>query len=77
MSKNHIYWRGGGLRFGKLTMTETDLELVDEDPSDPFDFSADHWNDQLVAGYSKNTPNRGLKAHVPDYNDLKRPAVKK
>jgi len=54
-------------------MTDTDLELVDEDPRDPFDFSVDHWNDQLVAGYSKNTPNRGLKAHMPDHNDLKPP----
>ena len=76
ISKNYIYWRGSELQFGKLTMTETDLELVDEDPSDPFDFSIDHWNDQLIAGYSKNTPSRGLKSHIPDYNDLKRPGVK-
>ena len=69
-SKNYIYWRGGQLSFGKLTMTETDLELVDEDPRDAFDFSVDRWNEQLVAGYSKITPMRGLKAHMPDYNDL-------
>jgi hypothetical protein len=69
-SKNYIYWRGGQLSFGKLTMTETDLELVDRDPADPFDFSVDGWNEQLVAGYSKITPGRGLKAHMPDYNDL-------
>jgi hypothetical protein len=74
VSRNHIYWRGGELQFGKLTMTETDLELVDDDPDDAFDFSVDHWNDQLVAGYSKTTAARGLKAHMPDYNDLKRPA---
>ena len=72
VSRNYIYWRSGELQFGKLTMTDTDLELVDEDPGDPFDFSIDHWNDQLVAGYSKNTPNRGLKAHMPDHNDLNR-----
>ena len=71
-SKNHIYWRGGQLAFGKLTMTDTDLELVDDDPRDPFDFSVDRWNDQLVAGYSKTTADRGLRAHMPDYNDLKR-----
>jgi len=71
-SRNYIYWRGGELQFGKLTMIDTDLELVDEDPGDPFDFSIDHWNDQLVAGYSKNTPTRGLKAHMPDHNDLNR-----
>ena len=71
-AKNHIYWRGGQLTFGKLTMVETDLELVDEDPRDPFDFSVDRWNEQLVAGYSKSTVERGLKAHMPDYNDLPR-----
>lgn len=71
-AKNHIYWRGGQLAFGKLTMTETDLELVDEDPQDSFDFSVDRWNEQLVAGYSKTTTDRGLRAHMPDYNDLRR-----
>jgi hypothetical protein len=70
-AKNHIYWRGGQLAFGKLTMTETDLELVDEDPRDAFDFSVNRWNEQLVAGYSKTTADRGLRAHMPDYNDLR------
>ena len=72
-AKNHIYWRGGQLAFGKLTMTETDLELVDDDPQDSFDFSVDRWNEQLVAGYSKTTADRGLRAHMPDYNDLHPP----
>ena len=72
VSPNHIYWRGGDLKFGKLTMAKTDLELIDTDPKDPFDFSVRRWNDQLVAGYSKNTGSRGLKAHLPDYNDLHR-----
>jgi hypothetical protein len=70
VSQNYIYWRGAELRFGKLTMSETDLELIDDDPSDAFDFSVDRWNDQLVAGYSKNTAIRGLKTHIPDYDDL-------
>jgi hypothetical protein len=70
VSPNYIYWRGGSLAFGKLTMTATDLELVDMDPKDPFDFSVERWSDQLVAGYSKTTSARGLKAHMPDYNDL-------
>jgi hypothetical protein len=70
LSPNHIYWRGSELSFGKLTMTDTDLELVDMDPKDPFDFSIDRWTSQLVAGYSKTLPNRGLRAYMPDYNDL-------
>jgi hypothetical protein len=74
-SQHYMYWRGAELQFGKLLMTNTDLELVDDDAKDPFDFSIDHWNDQLVAGYSKTMPNRGLKAHLPDHNDLKLPAA--
>jgi hypothetical protein len=70
-SKNHIYWRGGNLRFGKLTMRGTDLELIDMDPADPFDFSVARYNEMLVAGYSKNLPRLGLRTYMPDYDDLK------
>jgi hypothetical protein len=78
VSKNHIYWRGGNLRFGKLTMRATDLELIDMDPSDPFDFSVAHYNDMLVAGYSKNLARLGLRTYMPDYKDIgagRRPAA--
>jgi hypothetical protein len=71
LSPNHIYWRGSQLSFGKLMMSDTDLELVDMDPKDPFDFSVDHWSAQLVAGYSKTLPDKGLIAFMPDYSDLK------
>jgi hypothetical protein len=70
IARNHIYWRGGNLRFGKLTMRSTDLELIDMDPSDPFDFSVAHYNDMLVAGYSKNLARLGLRTYMPDYDDL-------
>jgi hypothetical protein len=69
--RNHIFWRGGSLRFGKLTMRDTDLELIDQDQADPFDFSVAGYNDMLGAGYSKNTPQLGLKTYMPDYDDLK------
>jgi hypothetical protein len=68
---NYMYYRGGILRFGKLTMTDTDLLLMDDDPKDPFDFSPGEYNVQLVAGYSKNTPSGGLIVHMPDAADLK------
>ena len=55
---NHILWRGGQIAFGKLTMTESDLEVIDNDPADPLDFSVDGWNRQLTAGYSKVTTKR-------------------
>jgi hypothetical protein len=66
---NYMRYRGGTLRFGKLTMTNTDMDLIDADTRDPFDFSQPEYIKQLVAGYSKNTPSGGLRVFMPDYND--------
>jgi hypothetical protein len=71
-AKNYIYFYGGTIRFGKLTMTNADMQLIDADPRDPFDFSPPHYEKQLVAGYSRNTPRKGLQVYMPDYGDLAR-----
>ena len=65
-----MYYHGGTLRFGKLTMVETDLQLIDANPRNAFDFSPEKYNEQLVAGYSKNTPNHGLMVFMPDLSDV-------
>lgn len=65
-ASNYLYHRGGVLRFGKLTMTDADLEIVDESPNSPFEFSLPDYNRQLVAGYSKNTLSHGLIVFMPD-----------
>lgn len=69
---NYVWFRGNAIRFGRLTMANADLKLIDVDPKDPFDFYSAKYNQQLVAGYSKNTPDGALRTHMPDYNDLKR-----
>ena len=69
--RNFQSFKGGTVRFGKLTMSDSDLELIDMDPADPFDFSIDHYQDQLIAGYSKMTKQGGLCVHMPDFNKLK------
>jgi hypothetical protein len=71
---NFMFYRGGVLRFGKLTMNDTDMRLVDADPTDPFDFFPDHYKDQLVAGYSKTTATGGLLVYMPDYGKLSKSA---
>jgi len=71
-STNYVYFGGGDIRFGKLTMHDADLQLIDADPRDPFDFFPARYNAQLVAGYSKNTPKKGLKTFMPDYDDLRK-----
>ena len=68
---NYMAFRGGQLRFGKLTMDDSDMVLIDDGPKDPFDFFLDHYKEQLVAGYSKNTMQDGLRVHMPDYAKLK------
>lgn len=72
---NYMFFRGASLRFGKLTMTDTDLLILDDDPSDPFDFFLDRYNEQLVAGYNRNTPDHGLIVHMPDLGDIGKKAL--
>jgi hypothetical protein len=69
---NYVWFRGAAIRFGRLTMSDADLKLIDMDPRDPFDFYPERYNDQLVAGYSKNTPDHALRTFMPDYSDLPR-----
>jgi hypothetical protein len=71
-AENYMFFRGGVLRFGKLTMNDTDLFIEDADPRDRFDFWLDRYNDQLVEGGSRNTRDHGLIVEMPDFDKLKR-----
>ena len=66
-SRNFVYFRGGQLRFGKLTMDDTDLLIHDADEHDPLDLYFPEYNRQLVAGHSSNLPNYGLRTWMVDY----------
>jgi hypothetical protein len=70
-SGNYMAFGRGELRFGKLTMHDADLIMIDMDPRDPFDFYLDHYQEQLVAGYTKSTREYGLRVHTRDYDKLK------
>jgi hypothetical protein len=69
---NYVFFRGQTIRFGKLTMHDTDLQLVDADLSDPFDFFMMRYQKQLIAGYSKTQPDGGLVTVMPDFADVDR-----
>ncbi len=69
---NYMIFLGNPVRFGKLTMENADITLLDLDPGDPLDWNQDHYKDQLVAGYSKITPSFGLRAYVKDFAKLSR-----
>jgi hypothetical protein len=72
-ASNYMAYRGGVLRFGKLTMNDTDMRLIDANPADPFEFFPDRYKDQLVAGYSKTTPAGGLLVYMPDFGKISKP----
>src|SRR5438132_13027229 len=68
--REYMDFRGGTLRMGKLLMVDADMQVVDTDPSDPFDFFIDRYNDQLVAGFTRNQPNYALLVFMRDFNDV-------
>jgi hypothetical protein len=69
-ARNFVYFRGGTLRFGRLTMTDTDLLIGDTDEHDPLDLYFTEYNRQLVAGHTSNLPNLGLRTWMVDFGDL-------
>jgi hypothetical protein len=67
---NFMTFRGNHLRFGKLTMTDSDLSIVDMNPIDPLDWNQSRYQEQLEAGYSKINSNFGLITYVKDFGKL-------
>ncbi|HEY3570395.1 MAG TPA: hypothetical protein VGP73_20865 [Thermoanaerobaculia bacterium] len=72
-AKNYMFMSGGLLSFGKLTMNGADLQIIDADPKDPFDFYLAQYAKQLVAGYSRTMPDKGLVVYMPDSNEAGKP----
>ena len=69
---NYMSFSGNSVRFGKLTMENTDLTVLDLDPGDPLDWYQDRYKEQLAAGYSKINSNFGLRSYVKDFSKLSR-----
>ena len=63
---------GGGC-VNRQVRTARDMQVIDTDPSDPFDFFIDEYNAQLVAGFDRNRSNYGLTVYMRDFDDLGKP----
>lgn len=74
-SSNYMYFRGGTVRFGKLFMVDADMEVVDADPADAFEFNLREYARQLIAGYSRTRADQGLEVLMPDADDAGTPIV--
>jgi len=63
---NFLRLRGGTLDFGKLTMHDVDLTMIDASEGPWFDLDLVHYQDQLVNGFTRITAQKGLEIYMPE-----------
>lgn len=69
--RNFLRLSDGTLDFGKLTMRHVDLIMVDLSDDAWFDLDLNHYQDQLVNGYTRMTPQAGLQIFMPDLDEMR------
>jgi hypothetical protein len=62
---NFLRLEGGTVSFGKLTMRNADLTLIDASDDAWFDLDLVNYQAQLVKGFSRITPQSGLEMFMP------------
>src|SRR5262249_19710650 len=70
--RNFLQFSGGTIDFGKLTMHRVDLMMIDISNDPWFDLDLEHYQEQLVYGYSRMTAQAGLLIFMPDVDELPR-----
>ncbi len=73
--RNFLRLRDGTIDFGKLTMHHVDLVMVDISKDAWFDLDLNNYQDQLVNGYTRMTPQAGLQIFMPDLDQIPQKAA--
>ncbi len=68
--RNFLRLRDGTIDFGKLTMHYVDLIMIDISNDAWFDLDLSHYQEQLVNGYTRVTPQAGLQIFMPDLDKI-------
>jgi hypothetical protein len=68
--RNFLQLNGGTIDFGKLTMRHVDLIMVDLSNHAWFDLDLAHYQDQLVNGYTRMTPQAGMQIFMPSLDQM-------
>ncbi len=68
--RNFLRLNDGTIDFGKLTMRHVDLIMVDLSDDAWFDLDLNNYQNQLVNGYTRMTPQAGLQIFMPDLDTL-------
>jgi hypothetical protein len=68
--RNFLRLNDGTIDFGKLTMHHVDLTMVDLSSDAWFDLDLNNYQNQLVNGYTRMTPEAGVQIFMPDLDKL-------
>lgn len=68
--RNFLRLSDGTIDFGKLTMHHVDITMVDLSNDAWFDLDLNNYQNQLVNGYTRMTPEAGLQIFMPDLDTL-------
>ncbi len=66
-AKNYVYLRGGTSQFGNIRMFNTDILVLDKDPSDPFVFSLARYADMIPRSNIEVHDTRSARVTIPDF----------
>ena len=66
-AENFMHLYGGTVRFGRLFMVGTNLQIADAHPQEPFEFYLQYYDNQLAAGYSRSHLDDSLTTYMPDF----------
>lgn len=75
-AKNFIYLEGGSTRFGRLGMINSQIQVVDQNPANLFQFSLLNYQDYLPKSTVQLQPNGSVKVTMADHGNLSEPALK-
>lgn len=68
--RNFLRFHNGTIDFGKLTMHQVDIIMIDISKDYWFDLDLAQYQKQLVNGYTHITPDAGLQIFMPDLSQL-------
>ena len=74
--RNFLRFHNGTIDFGKLTMHQVDIIMIDLSNDPWFDLDLAHYQTQLVNGYTHITPQAGLQIFMPDLDEMPKKAKK-
>jgi hypothetical protein len=68
--RNFLHLTGGTINFGRLSMSPVDLIMIDISQDAWFDLDLSRYQEQLVNGYTRVTPQAGLQIFMPDLSQI-------